>query len=188
MTSARFTIGQAMVVIAALAGLLAVPRIAMSTERVVLECFIGLFMVLALLNALVEAMLGKRCPLCSRFALLRLARHRRYYRCSACRGRFKRSGFGPWLDASGPEDADRYRPRKEAGQWKGFSAPGELGTSTSGRLLRSKRTLDLDQEAKRRSHPPTRHQRLESAERKAREALLNLHEWQEGIGSQQTAL
>ncbi len=188
MTSTRFTIGQAMVVIAALAGLLAVPRIAMSSERIVLNCLIGLFAVLVLLNGLVEAMLGKRCPSCSRFALRRLARHRQFFRCSACRGRFKRFGIGPWLDASGPEDAERYRPRQGAGNWKGYSAPGELGASTSGRLLRNKRALDLDEEVRHQSHPPTRNQRLESAERKAREALLNLHQWQEGTSSQQTAL
>jgi len=52
-------------------------------------------------------------------------------------------GLSPWLDASGPEDAARYRKRSEAGTWKGFAAPKVLGTTTSGRLLQSKRTRDL---------------------------------------------
>ena len=122
---------------------------------------------------------GKPCPSCSRWTLRRLARHPRYYRCSACGGRFKWFGLGPWLDASGPEDAARYRKRTEAGTWKGFAAPKDLGATTSGRLLQSKRTRDLPGELKHQPHPPTRQQRLDDAERKARNALNHLRDLRE---------
>ena len=105
MRSSRFTIGQVMVGIAVFASLLAVPRLAVSPDRIVMVCLVGLLTVLVLLNMLVEMVFGKLCPSCSRWTLRRLARHRRYYRCSACGGRFKWFGLGPWLDASGPEDA-----------------------------------------------------------------------------------
>ncbi len=178
MNSNRFTIGQVMVLIAALAGLMAVPRIAMSSERIVLNCLFVLAGVLVVLNIVVGLALGKPCPACSRGRLRRLARHRHYYRCSECRGRFKRFGRGPWIDASGPEDEERYRKRSQAGQWKGFMAPRDLDATTSGRLLKNKRTLDLGSEARNHPHPPTHHERLEEAERRARDALNHLRDLQ----------
>ena len=177
--SSRFTIGQVMVGTAVFASLLAVPRLAVSPDRIVMVCLVGLLTVLALLNMLVEMVFGKPCPSCSRWTLRRLARHPRYYRCSACGGRFKWFGLGPWLDASGPEDAARYRKRTEAGTWKGFAAPKDLGATTSGRLLQSKRTRDLPGELKHQPHPPTRQQRLDDAERKARNALNHLRDLRE---------
>jgi hypothetical protein len=179
MRSSRFTIGQVMIGIAVFASLLAVPRLAVSPDRIVMVCLVGLLTVLLLLNMLVEMVFGKPCPSCSRWTLRRLARHRRYYRCSACGGRFKWFGLGPWLDASGPEDAARYRKRTEAGTWKGFAAPKDLGATTSGRLLQSKRTRDLPGEFKHQPHPPTRRQRLDDAERKARNALNHLRDLRE---------
>ena len=179
MRSSRFTIGQVMVGIAVFASLLAVPRLAASPDRIVMVCLVGLLTVLVLLNMLVEMVFGKPCPSCSRLTLRRLARHRRYYRCSACGGRFKWFGLGPWFDASGPEDAARYRQRTEAGTWRGFVAPNDLGASTSGRLLQSKRTRDLPGELKHQPHPPTRRQRLDDAERKARTALDHLRDLRE---------
>ncbi len=176
MRSSRFTIGEVMVGIAVFASLLAVPRLAVSPDRIVMVCLIGLLTLIVLLNMLVEMVFGKPCPLCSRWTLRRLARHRRYYRCSACGGRFKRFGLGPWLEASGPEDAARYRKRTQAGTWQGFVAPKNLGASTSGRLLQSKRTRDLPGELKHQPQPPTRRQRLDEAERKARAALDHLHD------------
>ena len=176
MRSSRFTIGQMMVVIAALAGMLAAPRILASTDRIVMLCLIPLLAVLVLLNRLVDMVLGKPCPSCGRWALRRLARHRRYYCCSACGGRFKWFGLGPWLDASGPEDAARYRQRSEAGNWKGFTAPTDLGATSSGRLLQGKRTRDLEAEPQYSPHPAPRPQRLEEAERKARDVLNHLRE------------
>ena len=80
MRSSRFTIGQVMVVIAVCAGLLAVPRLAVSPDRIVMVCLVGLLTLLVLLNMLIEMVFGKPCPACSRWTLRRLARHRRYYR------------------------------------------------------------------------------------------------------------
>ena len=84
-----------------------------------------------------------------------------------------------WLDASGPEDAARYRKRTEAGTWKGFVAPTDLGASTSGRLLHNKRTRDLPGDLKHQPHSPTRRRRLDDAERKARAALNHLRDLRE---------
>jgi hypothetical protein len=80
MRSSLFTIGQVMVGIAVFASLLAVPRLAVSPDRIVMVCLVGLLTVLVLLNMLVEMVFGKLCPSCSRWTLRRLARHRRYYR------------------------------------------------------------------------------------------------------------
>ncbi len=179
MRSSRFTIGQVMVGIAVLASLLAVPRLADSPDRIVVICLVGLLTLIGLLNMLVEMLYGKPCPACSLWTLRRLARHGRYYQCSACGGRFKRFGLGPWLDASGPEDAARYRKRTGAGTWKGFVAPDDLGASTSGQLLQSKRTRDLPGGIRHQPHPPTRTQRLEDAEQKARAALNHLRDLRE---------
>jgi len=176
MRSSRFTIGQVMLGIAVFASLLAVPRLAVSPERIVMVCLVGLLTLIVLLNMLVEMVFGKPCPACSRWTLRRLARHCRYYRCSACGGRFKWFGLGPWRDASGPEDEVKYRKWTEAGTWKGFVAPDDLGASTSGRLLQSKRTRDLPGELKHQPHPPTRRQRLDAAEQKARAALDHLRD------------
>jgi len=79
MRSSLFTIGQVMVGIAVFASLLAVPRLAVSPDRIVMVCLVGLLTVLVLLNMLVEMVFGKLCPSCSRWTLRRLARHRRYY-------------------------------------------------------------------------------------------------------------
>ena len=178
MSSSRFTIGQVMIVIAVFASLLAIPQLG-DSERIVAECLAGLLTVLFLLNVLVGMVVGKPCPACSRWSLRRLARHPRYFYCSACGGRFKWFGLGPWQDASGLEDAARYRKRTDAGNWRGLSVPKELGTSTSGRLLQEKRTADLQGEVEHQSHPPARHQRLVAAERKARDALEHLRDLQE---------
>ena len=110
----------------------------------------------------------------------RLAGHRFLSGMSMGAGRSQSwFGLGPWLDASGPEDAARYRKRTEAGTWKGFAAPKDLGATTSGRLLQSKRTRDLPGELKHQPHPPTRRQRLDDAERKARNALNHLRDLRE---------
>ena len=53
MWSSRFTIGQVMVGTAVFASLLAVPRLAVSPDRIVMICLVGLLTVLALFNMLV---------------------------------------------------------------------------------------------------------------------------------------
>jgi hypothetical protein len=180
----RYAIGQVMVAIAVLASLLAVPRLVHSPERLVMAAVVGMLTTLALLDVLVEMACGQPCPACSRWALRRLARHRHYYRCSACRARFKRFGCGPWLDASGPEDAARYRRPTEAGTWKGYAAPEELDGSASGHLLRSKRSRDLLAEARRRPPRPGASPWLEEAKRKVRKFLKNWQEMEESELSQ----
>jgi hypothetical protein len=155
---------------------LAVPRLAVSPDRIVMVCLVGLLTALIVVHMLVEMIIGKQCPACSRWTLRRLARHRRFYRCTACRGRFKR-GLGPWLDASGPEDDWRYRKRSEAGTWKGFAAPENVGQTTSGRLLRNKRTRAQENDVTHSSHPSARHWRLGEAQRRAREMLSHLRDW-----------
>jgi hypothetical protein len=172
----RYAIWQLMGVIAALGSLLAIPRIVRSPDRVVLFGVLGLLSLSGLVYAAIEAILAKVCPACSRRALWRLARHRRHYRCRECGARFKRFGFGPWLDASGPEDEARYHKPSEAGVWKGFSVPKDLKGSNSGVLLGSKRSRDPLDIVKQ--YPPRRDsgRRLEQAERKVREFLKRRHE------------
>ena len=166
-SSSRFTIGQAMVAIAILASLLAVPQLVASPHGIVMVCLVGLLTAdLAVLHVLVESVIGLPCPSCGRWTLRRLARHRRFYRCSACRGRFKRFGLGPWLDASGPEDSARFRKPTNAGTWKGFAIPEDLGGTTSGELLRNKRTRDLSALVKHQPRHAGRHHRMQDAEQK----------------------
>jgi hypothetical protein len=163
----RYTIGQLMVWIAVLAALFAVPQIVDSPDRWILFCAIGVLTAFLLINVLIEAVIGKACPACSRGRLRHLVKHRRYYRCTSCHARFKRFGFGPWLDASGPEDEARYRANG-AGNWEGFAAPRILDDSTGGLLLRSKRSRDLPAEAKQRTGQPTARRRSEEAGKKVR--------------------
>jgi hypothetical protein len=172
--SARFTIGQVMVGIAVLASLLAVPRLVLSPDRIVMVCLVGLLTVLFTMHVLVEMAVGSPCPACGRWTLRRLVRHRFYFRCSACRGRFKRFGFGPWLDASGPGDDARFQRPTEAGIWKSFTIPKDLSGSTSGTLLQNKRARDLTDVVKRMPHHAGRRQRALDAERKVRSALSHL--------------
>jgi hypothetical protein len=176
----RYTIGQIMLGIAVLAGVLAIPRLVNSPDRLVLFCFLGVLATLVLVNRTIEVAFGKVCPSCSQRALRRLARHRRYYRCAACRARYKRFGFGPWLDASGPDDAGRYRKPSEAGIWKGFDVPKDLKGSSSGVLLGSKRARDLLDEVRQHPHRPGSGRRLEEAERKVREFLERRQDPEDG--------
>ncbi len=172
----RYTIGQIMLVIAVLAASLALPRLMNSPDRLVVSCIVVVLAALVMINKLIEVVGGKPCPACSRRALRRLARHRHYYRCLECRAQLKRFGFGPWIDASGPEDASRYRRPSEAGVWKEYAVPESLEGSSSGLLLRSKRSGELLGEVQ----PPPRtvgdRRRLEEAERKVRRFLERCHD------------
>lgn len=135
----RFTIGRLMGLIAVLACLLAVPRLVMSPDLIVAAGLVAVLAGLLALNRLAEMVFGLPCPACARWSLHRLARHRGYYRCSACRARLRRIGFGPWRDASGPEDASKFQRSPENGAWRGFQIPENPGETTSGLLLRNKR-------------------------------------------------
>jgi hypothetical protein len=136
----RVTIGRIMAVIAALAFLMAIPRLIRSPDLPVAAYLVAVLASLVLLNALAEAVFGLPCPACARWTLRRIARHRGYYRCSACRLRIKRKGLGPWLDASGPEDEGRYRRMSESRPWAGFEVPEGSEETTSGSLLQGKRS------------------------------------------------
>lgn len=139
MAQRRDTIGRLMLWIAGIAFLLAVPRLVTSTG---LPWVLGLAAVipaLAILHVLAGSVFGIPCPACSRWTLRRLARHRDYYRCSSCRLRVKRFGFGPWLDASGLADAGRYRQKSESRPWQGYAVPEDLEGTSSGVLLGNKR-------------------------------------------------
>jgi hypothetical protein len=129
---------------AALAGLLAVPHLQTPTEVKVAACVVVLLPLLFLTHVVVEMLFGIRCPACSRWTLRRLATNSSYYRCAACGIRLKRSRLGPWLDASGPEDAAKYRGKGGAKSWLGFSIPEDHGDTTTGLLLRKKRLRGRD--------------------------------------------
>jgi hypothetical protein len=174
--SGRYTIAQVMIGIAVLASLLAVPRLVMSPDVVVMVCLVGLLTVLVAIHAIVEMVVGRPCPACGQWSLRRLVRHGSYYRCVACRQRFKRYGFGPWLDASGPDDAVRFRKRSEAGTWKSFTVPKDLSGTTSGALLRNKRSRDLREVVKRMPHQPSQGPGVESAALRVSKALAQLRE------------
>src|SRR4051794_36381634 len=115
----QFSISRVMVAIAAIALVLAMPRLVASPDDPVVRCLLALLIGFILLHFLVGEFAGYPCPACSRWTLRRLARHRRYFRCSSCGARVKGFGLGPWLDASGPEDAARYRNSTDAGTWRG---------------------------------------------------------------------
>jgi hypothetical protein len=141
----RYTISQWMILTAAVACVLALLRpAAWSRAQVAAEVAVAasLLMVIVLtfvFNGVVESIFGIQCPACRRWTLRRLARHRRYYRCSACRARFYRAGLGPWHDASGPDEDVMFRGDVEARAWRGFATPADPGDTTSGQLLQNKR-------------------------------------------------
>jgi hypothetical protein len=95
-----------------------------------------------MVNALLDAVIGIRCPRCEAAALRRLARPFSlvgYYQCSGCGTRCKRTfPVSYWRDASGPEDDATYRRKSAAGRWLSYSMPEE-NDSMGGTLLRSKR-------------------------------------------------
>lgn len=167
----RFTIGKIMLWTAGFAALMALPRLLLARERPIVVDLVGALGVLFLVSEAIDAVIGRECPACSRRTLRRLARHRGYYRCLSCRAQLKRFGFGPWLDASGPEDARRYGKSSEAGVWKTFEAPNDLEGSPSGALLGKKRSRDLLDEIKQYPHPPDSGRRLGQAEKKVRDFL-----------------
>jgi hypothetical protein len=157
--------------IAVLASLLAVPRLVLSPDRVVMICLVGLLTLLCALHVLVEVIIGCPCPSCGQWTLRRLVRHRFYYRCSSCRGRFQRRGLGPWLDASGPENDARFRRLTDAGTWKGYTRPKDLSGTTSGALLRNKRQTVPADLMRSIPHQPGRRMCDEAAARKVKRVL-----------------
>lgn len=142
----RTTIGRLMTLNVVVALLLAGSRLGLAglagSARVLAWVWTCLLVALVV-NAFLNLAIGIRCPSCRRDALRRLARpfsRVGYYECSSCGTRWKRgSTFSRWEDASGPEDAAKYRRTSTAGRWLGFAVP-EDDDSTCGALLRSKRS------------------------------------------------
>jgi hypothetical protein len=159
--------------------LLTAARQLVAPDQMVIVCLVTL-LTAVLLHFLVVRVFGFPCPACSRWSLRQLARHHHYYLCTACRARFKRFGFGPWEDASGPDDAFRYHKPREAGVWKGYVAPDELDDTTCGRLLHNKREeTGLIEGHPRPHHDPKVDSRLEAARIKVRTFLAHLQEMRE---------
>jgi hypothetical protein len=94
---------------------------------------------LLVLKSLVDLLFGIPCPACSCWTLRRLARTPTHYRCNRCGMRFKRYGFGPWQDASGPADEAYYSSRRSTHRWLGYTKPQPRGDTTTGVLLKSHR-------------------------------------------------
>lgn len=170
----RYTIGQLMIVIAAASVLLSIPE--WWSPLLVWFAILGptFLPLLITANTMIEWSLGRRCPVCSRRALRRLARHPRYYRCRACHARLKRTRFGPWCDASGLKDDFRFR--SQSGNWRGYVPPVEGDDSTGGILLEGKRSLDLATEARQKHHSPAPSSRsLEAARLKVQRFVASRH-------------
>lgn len=130
-----------MIRIAIAAGVLGLPGLIRSAGGGLFISVLAAFVLLAAAFAVPGGLLLRRlCPVCSRPSLRRLARHRRFFRCSECRARVKLGPEGEWWDASGPEDADKYQSKAESRRWAGFTVPSDLGGTTSGRLLGNKRS------------------------------------------------
>jgi hypothetical protein len=175
----QFSISGVMIVVAVCAAAVALPRLVTSPEDLVARCLMALVVGFFLLDILIGSIFGIPCPVCSRWALRRLARHRHYYRCSACRARLKRYGLGPWLDASGPKDAAKYSKPTNAGVWMEFELPAELDDSTSGHLLQDRRSRPGPGEGLWQAPAPSSPRRGEEARHKVRAVLERLREIRE---------
>ncbi len=182
MRAPRYTIWHVMVGIAVLALLLAIPRLVTSSSLPYVAGVVALFPGLAALNVVAGSVFGIPCPACSRWTLRRLARHRNYYRCSSCRLRVKRFGFGPWLDASGPEDAGRYRQNTESRPWEGFAVPEDLEGTSSGLLLGNKRSRGGPVVEPRPPLPPGDGRPSEASRRKIGNVVNAWREMRAGTG------
>jgi hypothetical protein len=135
----RISIGQWTVLVAVVALLYSLPHQKTRPDSQFIAGIFALLAVLLLVGVLVDVLVGIPCPGCSRWTLLRLARARRYYCCSHCGGRYKRFFFGPWQDASGPDDDPIYRGKSRSRPWLGFAIPEDHDDTTTGALLRNHR-------------------------------------------------
>jgi hypothetical protein len=122
-------------------------------RRLLAAASLAMLFALPLALALPELLIAS-CPRCRVWMgerVVPLHAGSRYFRCPHCGGRYKRAGLlGPLVDASGPKDERYYRPRSDAGTWRGAPVPGadrSFWAGTLGRLL--VRKVDL-----RDSEPP----------------------------------
>jgi hypothetical protein len=132
-------IWQVMAMIAVIAVLLALPRLETPTEIAVASSLVAAVAIFLLGTVVVEVVFGIQCPGCRRWALRRLVASRRHFRCTACGIKLKRSWSGPWLDASGPEDAAIFSSKSRAHRWLGYAVPQDGTDTTTGKLLGSQR-------------------------------------------------
>jgi hypothetical protein len=81
---------------------------------VVLLAWLAVAGVIALVQSIVMPMVkGIGCPKCSEATLERVSVQSfgaRYFQCSACRGRFKRSSFSAWEEVTDPDEAALFDP------------------------------------------------------------------------------
>lgn len=126
------------------------PKFGAVVSLAVMLVYVPLVLTLLLFHGLILPLaIGIRCPACRRRTLRKLARHPAFHQCSACGHRCKREGFAhDWVDASGPEDAAKFSPRRRAGRWLGYSFPFNPGKTTCGILLRNKRLRNPSKPAK----------------------------------------
>ena len=93
-----------------------------------------LFGMVTLPGALVEFLAGLRCPCCGdrRFRLVAVEPFgNRYYCCSGCSSRRKRSIIGGWADASGPSDDHAYRAPARRSPWDDERPAADAGSPTT---------------------------------------------------------
>jgi hypothetical protein len=97
---------------------------------------------------LIEGVDNLRCPNCGAWGLARIAISSfsfRYYRCTECHTKCKKSIFGTWHDASGRHDAPVYAAKPQVDPW-GNAPLSEIdphAPGTHGTLLRHKRERHL---------------------------------------------
>src|SRR5947207_2152401 len=117
----RFTIGHAMLAIAAIAVCLGVWHWPILGFVVVAP--VAILMSLVLFAELVlSALVGRRCPTCGGWRLQRFAVSSfgyRYYRCGLCQMRWKRSPMGTWEGADTFEDDLFFKQQPIADPWGG---------------------------------------------------------------------
>jgi hypothetical protein len=141
--SLRPTFSKGLALVALVVGYNALLQLGMAANPAV-AAFAALFLpCIVLAAALLDLFCPGRCPGCGSWSLRRLARSPTHYRCVRCGARQKRSAFGAWRDASGPEDDAIYRGKARTHRWLGFTIPQIDDSTTLGRLvgaLRRKRT------------------------------------------------
>jgi len=148
------TIGQSMAGIAAISLAIAVltsPGAGRSAS--IIAGFLGLgLVVVALFVAVVDLVLGVRCPHCGAWSMCRTSVHSfrdRFYRCTSCRARCRRGFLRGWDDASGTEFDPIYARKRAENPW---TAPPSLDDEED--LIFSKTHVNLLRNKQRRNPNP----------------------------------
>ena len=123
--SSNFAFAQLTGAVVVLASLLAVRRIVNSPDDAVMVCIVGL-LIAVVLGLLVEWMVALPCPACSRRTLRPIARHTSYFRCSACRARFKWFGADPGAMHPAPMTRSGIEGRGSTGHGRAMPHPKTL--------------------------------------------------------------